>query len=82
MNMKSNGWLLGAACSVLLVVPSCAQVRDFYKETFTSKATYQDGSHTEAEKHGKTAPKETEPCGDQDPCNATDSNPFSLKWSW
>ena len=82
MNMKINGWLLGAACSVLLVVPSCAQVRDFYKENFTSKATYKDGSHTEAEKHGKTDPKETEPLDDQDPHTAIDSSPFSLKWSW
>ncbi len=82
MNMKINGWLLGAACSVLLVVPSCAQVRDFYKGNFTSKATYQDGSHTEAEKHGKTAPKETEPLYDQDPRTASDSSPFSLKWKW
>ncbi len=82
MNMKINGWLLGAACSVLLVVASCAQVRDFYKENFTSKATYQDGSHTEAEKHRKAAPKEAEYMDNQDPRTATNSGPFILKWSW
>lgn len=80
--MKSTRWVLAAACSVVLVVPSCTQVKDFYKDNFPNKATQQDGSHLEEEKHGKTAPQETEPCGDHNPCTATDSNPFSLKWSW
>lgn len=82
MNMNSNGWLLVAACSLLLVVPSCTQVKEFYKENFPNKITHQDGSNTEAEKYGKTASKETEPCGDHNPCSTNDSGPFSLKWNW
>lgn len=81
MNMKSNGWLLGAACSLLLVVPSCTQVKESYKENFPNKATHQDGSNTAAQQ-GKAASKETEPCGDHNPCSANDSGPFSLQWSW
>ena len=82
MNMKTKGWLLATACSVLLVGSSCAQVRDLYKENFTSKLTYQDGSHAEAEKHRKAAPKETEHMHNQDPRTATNSGPLILKWSW
>jgi len=80
MNMKS--WLLVTACSVLLVISSCAQGRDFYKETFPSKLTYQERPHAEAEKHRKAAPKETEHMDHQDPRTATNSGPFILKWSW
>lgn len=82
MNMKRNRWLLGAICSLLLVMPSCTQVKEFYKENFTNKVTHQDGSNTEAEEQGKTAPKETGPCGDHNPCSANNSGPFSCEWSW
>jgi hypothetical protein len=82
MNMTRNGWVLGVAFSVLLMVPSCTQVKELYKKTFPHKVTHQDGSPTVAEEQGKTAPKKTEPMVDQDPRTTTDSGPFSLKWSW
>jgi len=82
MDLKTKGWRLVTACSVLLMASSCAQVRDFYKENFTSKLTYQDRSSTEEEMHGKAASKEIEQMNNQDSRTANTSSPFSLKWSW
>ncbi|MDT7042852.1 hypothetical protein [Candidatus Nitronereus thalassa] len=81
-DLKSKGWFLVTACSVLLLASSCAQVRDFYKEKFPNNVTLQDGSHTEAEMNGKAASKEIEQMDKRDSRTTTTSSPFSLKWSW
>jgi hypothetical protein len=82
MGVKTKGWFVVTACSVLLVASSCAQVRDFYKENFPHKVTVRDGSNTQAEIHGEGASKEIEQMDKRDSRTTTTTSPFSLKWSW
>ena len=74
MTLRTQFWVLGILCGVLLVAQSCTRATLWERHNAAGLTSYEQGYYGEAEEHWEAALKVAENFGPQDPRLATSLN--------